>query len=208
MPPLFKFFIRLILIIVICSFYLKYRNNQCIINQNCKPYFISHILSPKIKFTKKYFVLYKIENKTPSIQARMERTSLDKELEKDDIFNKNENNFIRNLVQDFNKNYYYSDLNIVRNNDIIVKKITLNNDSNVAVKVFPKMTFNSKYFKIYNCFCGSKIVMEPMSYKDIYIYFQFKEPDLNEMLRKKIKSKIVKTSQDLINDDFTIKISL
>ena len=208
MPPLFKFFIRIILIIVICSFYLKYRNNQCIINQNCKPYFISHILSPKINFRNKYFVLYKIKNSTPSIEAMIESTSLDKQLEEDNIFNKNENNFIRNLIQDFNKNYFYSDINIIRNNDIIVKKITLNNNSNVAVKVFPKMIFNSKYFNIYNCFCGSKIVMEPMSYKDIYIYFQFKEPDLNEMLRKKIKSKIVKTSQDLINDDFTIKISL
>lgn len=208
MPPLFKFFIRLILIIVICSFYLKYRNNQCIKNQNCKPFFISHILSPKIKFNKKYFVLYKIENNTPSIDSKIEITPLDTELEEDNIFNKNENNFIRNLVQDFNKNYYNFGLNIVRNNDIIVKKITLNNTSNVAVKVFPKMTFNSKYFKIYNCFCGSKIVMEPMSYKDIYIYFQFKEPDLNEMIKKRIKSKPIKTYQDLINDDFTIKISL
>ena len=208
MPPLFKFFIRLILIIVICSFYLKYRNNQCIINQNCKPYFISHILSPKIKFNKKYFVLYKIETNTPSIESKIESTPLDNQLEEDNIFNKNENNFIRNLVQDFNKNYYFSDLNIVRNNDIIVKKITLNNTSSVAIKLFPKMTFNSKYFKIYNCFCDSKIVMEPMSYKDIYIYFQFKEPDLNEMLKKNIKSKIIKTSQDLINEDFTIKILL
>jgi hypothetical protein len=206
MPSLLKFFIRLILIIAIGSFYLKYRNNQCIINQNCKPYFISHILSPKINFRNKYFVLYKIENKTPSIETSIERTSLDKQLEKDNIFNKNENNFIRNLIQDFNKNYFYSDINILKNNDIIVKKITIKNNSNVVVKVFPKMIFNSKYFKIYNCFCGSKIIMEPMSYKDIFIYFEFKEPDLYEMIKKNIKSKPVKTSQDLINDDYTIKI--
>ena len=122
------------------------------------------------------------------------------------IILQNENNFVRNLIQDFNKNYFYSDINIFRNNNIIVKKITLKNNSNFVVKLFPKMTFNSKYFKIYNCFCGSKIIMDPMSYKDIFIYFQFKEPDLYEMIKKNIKSKPVKTSQDLINDDYTIKI--
>jgi hypothetical protein len=208
MPPLFNFFIRLVLVIAICSYYLKYRNNQCIINQNCKPYFISHILTPKTKFRKKYFVLYKIENNSSNIDLSMMRTPINQELEGDNVFNKNENNFIRNIVEDFNKIYNYSDLNIVKNNDIIVKKISLKNNSNNAVKILPKMIFNKKYFKIYNCFCDTKITMEPMSYKDIFIYFQFIEPDLKEMLKNGIKSKDVNSAQDLINDDFTIRISL
>jgi hypothetical protein len=37
------------------------------------------------------------------------------------------------------------------------------------------MIFDEKYFKIYNCFCGSKIIVEPMSSKDIFIYFKVKD---------------------------------
>ena len=208
MPSFFKFCIRLILIIIVCLFYLKYRNNQCIKNQNCKPYFISHILSPKVKFRNNYYILYKIENNAPKIEALMPRTPINKQLEEDNVFNKNENDFVRNIIADFDKSYSYSDLDIVKNNDIIIKKISLKNDSKIAVKIYPKMTYNSKYFKIYNCFCGSKIVMEPMSQKDIYIYFKFIEPDLMEMVKKNIKTKKINSAQDLLNDDYTIKISL
>jgi hypothetical protein len=208
MPPLFNLFIRIVLVIAICSYYLKYRNNQCIINQNCKPYFISHILTPKTKFRKKYFVLYKIENNTSNIELSMMKTPINQQLEEDNLFNKSENNLIRNIIEDFNNNYNYSDLDIVKNNNIIVKKISLKNNSNITVKITPKMIYNNKFFKIYNCFCDSKITMEPMTYRDIFIYFQFIEPDLKELLKKGIKSKDINSAQDLINDDHTIKITL
>jgi len=67
-----------------------------------------------------------------------------------------------------------SNENFIHNNDIIVKKFSLINTGDFPIKVFPKMTYNDKFFKIFNCFCGSEVIVKPNLVKDIYIYFQIK----------------------------------
>ena len=68
----FNYFIRFILIIIISLFYLKYRNNQCIKNQNCKPYFISNFLSFKEEFESFIPVTYVLEDNLPNIDLLIE----------------------------------------------------------------------------------------------------------------------------------------
>jgi hypothetical protein len=173
MPPLFKFFVRLILVIVIFLFYLKYRNNQCIINQNCKPFFISHALSLKKDFEGQYLIAYKIIDNLANIDIITEPSFDVKTISKN-----------KNLKEEVESNIYFatsvkvnSDLsneNFIQNNDIIVKKFSLINTGDFPIKVFPKMTYNDKFFKIFNCFCGSEVIVKPNLVKDIYIYFQIK----------------------------------
>jgi hypothetical protein len=173
MPPLFKFFVRLILVIVIFLFYLKYRNNQCIINQNCKPFFISHALSLKKDFEGQYLIAYKIIDNLANIDIITEPSFDVKTISKN-----------KNLKEEVESNIYFatsvkvnSDLsneNFIQNNDIIVKKFSLINTGDFPIKVFPKMAYNDKFFKIFNCFCGSEVIVKPNLVKDIYIYFQIK----------------------------------
>ena len=85
---------------------------------------------------------------------------------------------------------------------MIVKKFTLRNTSKNAIKVFPKMIFNEKYFKIYNCFCGSKIIVEPMSTKDIFIYFKVKNFIEND------KNNNDARSQENELNNFSIRVSI
>jgi hypothetical protein len=200
MPPLFKFFVRLILIIVIFLFYLKYRNNQCIINQNCKPYFISHILSLKKDFENSYIIAYKtIDNLAnidiltePSIDV--EKISKNKNLKEDEIES------LTYIATNIKASSGLSDINIIKNNDIIVKKFSLINTGNLPIKVFPKMTFDDKIFKIYNCFCGSNFIVKTNFQMDIYIYFKMKN------LPKEIGEKFINDSP--INDNFVITVSI
>jgi hypothetical protein len=169
----FKFFIRFILIVIISLFYLKYRNNQCIKNQNCKPYFISNFLSFKKEFGFYIPITYKIDDNLANIDLsiesspKIEDSPRYKNLPKDDL------KYYINLVN-YIKNIGYDDVDLVNNNQIIIKKFTLKNTSKNTLKVSPKMIFDEKYFKIYNCFCGSKIILEPMSTRDIFIYFKIK----------------------------------
>ena len=196
---LFNYFIRFILIAIISLFYLKYRNNQCIKNQNCKPYFISNFLSFKEEFESFIPVTYVLEDNLPNIDLLIESS-----VETDYLRYKNiDENKLENHISTINylKSIGYADADLVYDNDIIVKKFTLRNTSINTIKVFPKMIFNEKYFKIYNCFCGSKIILEPMSTKDIFIYFKvkdFKESDNN---------KNDKNQQSGING-FSIKVSI
>ena len=197
MPPLVKFFIRLILIIVICSFYLKYRNNQCIINQNCKPYFISHILSFKKNFELDHIVIYKIIDNMANINITtepsydVEKISNDKSLKKEEIDSKI---YLATILKN---QLNYDDVNFIKNNDIIVKKFSLLNTGEFPIKLSPKMTYDDRFFKIYNCFCGSEIIVYPNLAKDIYIYFQVKSP--NKELQKKNDTKF---------EDLTITVSI
>ena len=169
----FNYFIRFILIIIISLFYLKYRNNQCIKNQNCKPYFISNFLSFKKEFASFIPVTYVLEDNLPNIDLLIESS-----VETDYLRYKNiDENKLENHISTINylKSIGYADADLVYDSDIIVKKFTLRNTSINTIKVFPKMIFNEKYFKIYNCFCGSKIIVEPMSTMDIFIYFKVKD---------------------------------
>lgn len=174
MPPLLKFFVRLILIIIIFLFYLKYRNNQCIINQNCKPFFISYALSLKKDFEGPYLIAYKIIDNMANINITTDPSHDIKEIFKDKNLKKEEvesNIYFANSVK---ANSDLSNENFIHNNDIIVKKFSLINTGDFPIKVFPKMTYNDKFFKIFNCFCGSEVIVKPNLVKDIYIYFQIK----------------------------------
>ena len=200
MHLLFNYFIRFILIFIISLFYLKYRNNQCIKNQNCKPYFISNFLSFNKEFEFYIPITYEIDDNLANIDLliesspKIENSPRYKNLPKDQL------EYYINLVS-YLKNRGYADVDFVNNNGIIIKKFTLKNTSKNALKVFPKMIFNEKYFKIYNCFCGSKIIVEPMSTKDIFIYFKVKDFKEND------NNKNDKNQQSEIND-FSIKVSI
>jgi hypothetical protein len=174
MHLLFNYFIRFILIVIISLFYLKYRNNQCIKNQNCKPYFISNFLSFKKEFEFYIPILYDLDDNMRNIDLSIENSPKIEDLPRYKNLTEDQFKYYINLV-DYLKNRGYEDVDLVNNNDIIKKKFTLKNTSKNAIKVFPKMIFDEKYFKIYNCFCGSKIILEPMSTKDIFIYFKVKD---------------------------------
>ena len=197
MPLFSKFFIRVILIIIIFLFYLKYRNNQCIINQNCKPYFISHILSFKKNFENDHIVIYKIIDNMANINITtepsydVEKISNDKSLKKEEIDSKI---YLATILKN---QLNYDDVNFIKNNDIIVKKFSLLNTGEFPIKLSPKMTYDDRFFKIYNCFCGSEIIVYPNLAKDIYIYFQVKSP--NKELQKKNDTKF---------EDLTITVSI
>ena len=197
MTPIFKFFVRATLIFLIFLFYLNYRNNQCINNQNCKPFFISHYLSFKKNYKNAYPIIYKINDNLPNIDVITE-PSFSKEIGFKRNFKKEEiDNFITLLS--YLKNYGLSDIDFVKNNDIIVKKISFINTSKTPAIVYPKMTFNNNIFKIYNCFCDTKIIINPMSIKDVFIYFELKEP----------KEENLKDAKDFFEkDDFVIKVSI
>lgn len=197
---LFNYFIRFILIIIISLFYLKYRNNQCIKNQNCKPYFISNFLSFKKEFGSHIPVVYKLDDNLPNIDLSIESSPKIEDLFRSKNFPKEKLQFYISLVNYF-KNNGYVDVDLVENNDIIVKKFTLKNTSKKAIKVFPKMIFDEKYFKIYNCFCGSKIILEPLASKDIFIYFKVKD----FMVKNEYKGK-KSQQEEIIN--FSIIVSI
>jgi len=197
MPLFSKFFIRVILIIIIFLFYLKYRNNQCIINQNCKPYFISHILSFKKNFELDHIVIYKIIDNMANINITnepsydVEKISNDKSLKKEEIDSKI---YLATILKN---QLNYDDVNFIKNNDIIVKKFSLLNTGEFPIKLSPKMTYDDRFYKIYNCFCGSEIIVYPNLAKDIYIYFQVKSS--NKELQKK---------DDIKFEDLTITVSI
>ena len=173
MHLLFNYFIRFILIIIISLFYLKYRNNQCIKNQNCKPYFISNLLSFKKEFEYRIPIAYKLEDSLANIDLSIESTLKIEDLAKDkDIKEEYLGSYI--AILEYFKKTGYDDADLIKNNDIIIKKFSLTNTSTTAISVFPKMTFDEKFFKIFNCFCDSKVIVEPMSTKNIYIYFKVK----------------------------------
>lgn len=196
MPPLFKFFVRVILIIIIFLFYLKYRNNQCIINQNCKPYFISHALSLKKDFEGQYLIAYKIIDNLANIDIITEPSFDVKTISKNKNLKEEEIESFTYFANKYKADFGFSDLNIIQNNDIIVKKFSLINTGDLPIKVFPKMTFNDKIFKIFNCFCGSEVIVKPNLAKDIYIYFQIKA------------NKQELENSDIKLTDFTITVSI
>ena len=197
---LFNYFIRFILIIIISLFYLKYRNNQCIKNQNCKPYFISNFLSFKKEFGYYIPILYKLDDNIPNIDLLIESSPKVEDLFRSKNLPEDEIKFYAYIKENYKKGGY-EDVDLVNNNDIIIKKFTLKNTSKNAIKVFPKMIFDEKYFKIYNCFCGSKIILEPLSSKDIFIYFKVKDFIVkNEYKGKKSQQ------EEIIN--FSIMVSI
>ncbi len=178
-----KFFTRFLLIIAIFLFYLKYRNNQCIKNQNCQPYFITHILSFKETFEIPHLIFYKIEDNLANIDIFSETYFSIEDLEKDKDVKPNLKETIKYLMMNYRE--IYNDFSIIKNNDIVIKKFSLKNTSKNPIKVLPKMVIEGEgdqnNVKIYNCFCDSKIIVEPMSTKTIFIYFASKK---NKDLKK------------------------
>ena len=177
MNPFLKFFIRLLLIIAIFLFYLKHRNNQCIKNQNCQPYFISHILSFKETFEIPHLIVYKIEDNLANIDIYSETYFNIEDLEKDKDVKSDLKDTMRYLMMNYKE--VYNDFSIIKNNDIIIKKFSLKNTSKNPIEVLPKMVIEGEGaqndIKIYNCFCDSKIIVEPLSTKTIFIYFASKK---------------------------------
>ncbi len=190
MNPFLKFFIRFLLVIIIFLFYLKYRNNQCIKNQNCQPYFVSRILEFKRNLKIPHVVIYKIQDNLPNIDIFIEPSIANEGLIKNNYLKSSQIDFINQILTFYKTSY--DDISIVNNNDIIIKKFSLKNTSNFPIKVSPKMTFGSSESKngitIYNCFCDSKFIVEPRSFKDIYIYFKVKD---NENYKKEQELQIL-----------------
>ena len=197
---LLNYFIRFILIVIISLFYMKYRNNQCIKNQNCKPYFISNFLSFKKEFKFYIPITYELDDNLVNIDLSIESSPKIEDSPRYKNLPKDQLEYYIYLVN-YLKNRGYADVDLINDNDMIVKKFTLKNTSKNAIKVFPKMVFNEKNFKIFNCFCGSKIILEPMSTKDIFIYFKVKDFKEND------NNKNDKNQQSGIND-FSIKVSI
>ena len=177
MNPFLKFFTRFLLITAIFLFYLKHRNNQCIKNQNCQPYFITHILSFKETFEIPHLIFYKIEDNLANIDIFSETYFNIEDLEKDKDVKSDLKDTIKYLMTNYGN--VYNDFSIIKNNDIVVKKFSLKNTSKNPIKVLPKMVIEGEgaknNIKIYNCFCDSKIIVEPLSTKTIFIYFASKK---------------------------------
>ena len=179
---------------------MKYRNNQCIKNQNCKPYFISNFLSFRKDFGFYIPITYELDDNIPNIDLSIESSPKIEDLFKYKNLPEVDLTYYAYLI-DYFKNRGYVDVDLVNNNDIIIKKFSLKNTSKNAIKVFPKMIFDEKYFKIYNCFCNSKIIVEPMSKKDIFIYFKIRD------FIEKDENKANKKEQGDINS-LSIKVSI
>ena len=190
-----KFFTRFLLIIAIFLFYLKYRNNQCIKNQNCQPYFISHILSFKETFEIPHLIFYKIEDNLANIDIFSETYLGIENLDKDKDISTAQKDSIKYLMTNYGN--VYNDFSIIKNNDIVVKKFSLKNTSKNPIKVLPKMVIEGEgaknNIKIYNCFCDSKIIVEPLSTKTIFIYFASKK-DKNLKKDQSMQMTLIKVS--------------
>lgn len=178
---LLKIFIRIIILFAIILFYLNYRNNQCIIQQNCKPFFASFELSPFKKLKSFYTIYYKIDNNLGKIDFYPDENfnqSINKGIL---LMNNNEEKAltIKNIKESNNKISVYDDIDIINNNSMITKKFIITNKSNELLKIKTTMKLQpiKNYVKIYNCFCNSSIELEPYESKDLFIYMNVKDVD-------------------------------
>ena len=114
MHLLFNYFIRFILIFIISLFYLKYRNNQCIKNQNCKPYFISNFLSFRKDFGFYIPITYELDDNIPNIDLSIESSPKIEDSPRYKNLPKDQLEYYINLVS-YLKNRGYADVDFVNN---------------------------------------------------------------------------------------------
>lgn len=168
-----KILLRIILIIVVLLFYNNYRNNQCIINEDCSPIFLSNFFKIQKIFKNPLAIKFTIFNENSSIDVTFD--------EKYNNINSNSilNQDLLNLINMKNPNYlndFYKmnkNVNIVDNNKIIIKKLNIANKTIDFLKIKSQISFESTNYdvKIYNCFCKSDIKLKPYENKNLYIYY-------------------------------------
>jgi len=181
-----KNILRVIIIIFLGIIYFNYRNNQCILKQNCTPIFLSELFESHEDF-KYYSVIF----------FKYNLNAKDIEFIADNSFNHNRSSFDY-TQKDFNdnvksfKNYPinigYNDYIAKKNNELTIAKFSITNKSHKRVKISLKMKNNPIFFsnenytiypiKIFNCFCNQDIILNEYETRDLYIYFKFQKEQI------------------------------
>jgi hypothetical protein len=182
MRVIVRYFTRIILLIIALLIYNNFRNNQCIKNNNCRPIFISTFFKKYKNFEMPSTIEFKIYDYLVNADL-----NLDKKFNKeffDNINLKNHEHINSTKVKEFlnyhEKSIFMKDrdmIDIVYNNDIIIKKFIIKNTSSNNLKIKPSMKINDNIdkIKIYNCFCNNTIYLAPYEEKELYIYFSVED---------------------------------
>lgn len=172
-----RYILRFLIIIIIGIIFLNQRNNKCIINQNCEPYFISN----KITSNKIYPTINIINYKIIDNHGRVD-VMIDKNYDtKNKFILGNIDNQIKYNIDEYVKKYaeLYSGSDIIDNNTIIAKKITLTNTTKLDTKIYAKIRINppqnANLIKFYSCFCNDKITLKAYETTDLFIYYSLKD---------------------------------
>ncbi|MFZ9470142.1 MAG: hypothetical protein ACO26G_03725 [Rickettsiales bacterium] len=177
-----KILLRILIIFFLGIIYLNYRNNQCLLKQNCTPIFFSDISFLKKNFETAGVIIFKYKNNASKIEFISDKNF--------NLINSNFN-FI-NESEKSNINYMFDlyrlqgfDSYIAKmDNSKTIAKFSITNNSDKPKKILLKMTdiSNSIYnrpaefsnpIKILNCFCDQEIVINEYETKDLFIYFRF-----------------------------------
>lgn len=180
-----KIFLRILVIIFLAVIYFNYRNNQCILKQNCKPIFLSNLFEAKKNFEYVGAVYFKYSFNVDKIEFQADKN-----------FNLNNSNFnfldetsrtnIEYMQKTFQPNGYIDYIGKI-DNSLTVAKFTITNKSTKPKKIALNMTesTNLLYQKspeldnaitIFNCFCNQEIILNEFESKDLFIYFRFNKP--------------------------------
>ncbi len=181
MNYLIKNFLRVLVIIFLGVIYFNYRNNQCILKQNCKPIFLNDLFNNKKDFETAGAVYFKYSFNANKIEFKADKN-----------YNLNNSNY--NFLDETSKsnvNYIgqlfqpsgYVDFIAKLDNSVTVAKFTITNNNSKPKKIALTMTDTSKllYNKspksdnsitIFNCFCNQEIILNEFESKDLYIYFR------------------------------------
>lgn len=171
-----RYILRFLILLTIGLIYLNHRNNKCILNQNCQPYFITEKFSSNKIYPTLNIINYKIIDNHSKIEIK-----IDKKFDEKNKFilgNINENvKFIYDGIIKKNDELYSSQ-DIIDNNYVMIKKITITNTTNLDTKTYAKIKVDpidkSKLIKFYSCFCNERIELKAYETKDLYIYFKLK----------------------------------
>lgn len=183
-----KICLRILIIIFLAIIYFNYRNNQCILKQNCSPIFLSNLFSVTKKFENYAVIFFKFNLNVGNVEFIADKN-----------FNLNNSNF--NSVDKMNKSNidYFSTLenfkgynNFIMKNDssLTVAKFSITNKSPKQLKISLKVNdktstlnldpqFSKDSIKIFNCFCNQDIILNEFETKDLFIYFKFNKPVFN-----------------------------
>lgn len=177
-----KTLLRILIIIFLGIIYFNYRNNQCILKQNCSPIFLSNFFSVSKKFDNYGIIFFKFNLNVGNIEFIADKNY--------NLNNSNYNSF--DELTKSNISYLssqdsfkgYNNFIAKNNNSLTVAKFSISNNSSKQIKVSLKIndkseTFNPDIFKfqdpikILNCFCNQDIILNEYETKDLFIYFKF-----------------------------------
>ncbi|MFZ9181081.1 MAG: hypothetical protein ACO201_04345 [Rickettsiales bacterium] len=177
-----KILLRILIIFFLGIIYFNYRNNQCILKQNCTPIFLSDISFLKKNFETAGVILFKYKNNASKVEFSSDQNF---NLINSDFnfFNDGEKSNINYMFDLFRPKGFDSYIAKMDNSKTIAK-FSITNNSAKPKKISLKMTdiSNSIYdrpaefsnpIKILNCFCDQEIVINEYETKDLFIYFKF-----------------------------------